>query len=347
MRAVVLVVAAAFQEINALRAPARVPAPTRRHSAPPSLYEEAERALTNRGVEEGAMMGDDVEALAPSGDAATALADHGVARVDGVLDADGAAELRSFVDDELARAERDAASGAVPAGCRFADVLLKANRRDLLMPLEDPRVLSAAVAVARSAVGDAVAAVLGDAATLYECSALVSDPGAPRQVIHPDVPQHASGVAPVVSCFCALQDVSPEMGPTLFLPGTSGADAHGAFFDTGPVKDALLRGAEKRYGLLGAGDVSVFDGRTLHAGTANASPESRRALFYMTFKHPDVGDPGNPPSIRPCYAGGGLALRDLRGGAGLAKKVGALAEGDARPPAPRKKKKPKRARGFG
>ena len=72
-----------------------------------------------------------------------------VARCDGVLPRELAAKLKAFVGDELDRAERETSLGLVPAECRFAEVLLRENRRDLLMPLDHDLVFEAAVGSGR------------------------------------------------------------------------------------------------------------------------------------------------------------------------------------------------------
>ena len=42
----------------------------------------------------------------------------------------------------------------------------------------------------------------------------------------------------------------------------------------------------------------IYDSRLLHCGSANRSPDRSRAIFYFSFRHPDILYPGNPPSIR-------------------------------------------------
>ena len=66
---------------------------------------------------------------------------------------------------------------------------------------------------ALSPIGDAVEEILGEDAVVHECSCLISDHGSPRQVLHPDTPQHETGETPLLTCFTALQDVSEDMGP--------------------------------------------------------------------------------------------------------------------------------------
>ena len=53
---------------------------------------------------------------------------------------------------------------------------------------------------------------------LFELGALVSDPTAPRQPLHPDTPWGKR--LSVVTVVVALCDVDLAMGPTLFLPRT-------------------------------------------------------------------------------------------------------------------------------
>lgn len=299
--------------VAGLLAPGRREAPTRRSSTP-SLYEEQERALTLRGEFEAGLVDTSgaAELEACDRDAVAAEVERrGVARLNGVVSPTTAAELRAFAAAERATAERDVRLGLVPQLCRFADVLLKANRADVLLPLDAPIVVRALREVLSSPVGDAVEALLGPDAMLRELSCLVADAGAPRQVIHPDTPWHASGKPVLATCFVALQDVERAMGPTLFLPGTNAQPVHDQFFNDAD-KDHLLNHTEPRLSLLSAGDASLFDSRTLHCGTANRDPADRsRYLFVLSFWNAAVDNPGNPGSIRPCYDQQ-LTLADVR-----------------------------------
>ncbi len=85
------------------------------------------------------------------------------------------------------------------------------------------------------------------------------------------------------------------------------------------------------------GDVSCFDSRTMHAGTENRAPGTRRAMFYLSFRNPLISDPWNPTSLSPCFTNV-ITLNDLRG-SGAKKKAKVLAKADPRPAGGGKKKK--------
>ena len=69
----------------------------------------------------------------------------------------------------------------------------------------------------------------GDAAgaLFKELSVLISDPGAPRQQLHPDNAYQT--ICPLYTVFIALQDITTEMGPTVFLPRTNTQQCHEDF----------------------------------------------------------------------------------------------------------------------
>ena len=206
------------------------------------LYEQREKSIEQRGEFEEELIGSggtSLEACAPS-KLVSELLSEGVGRCDNVLDPQQADALKTFVRDALVKAERDTSKGKIPPKHRFAEVLLKENRRDFLLPLDDEKVLNAARTIALSPIGDAVEEILGEDAVVHECSCLISDHGSPRQVLHPDTPQHETGETPLLTCFTALQDVSEDMGPTLFLPKTQDKVSHLRFFND-VTKDELLK----------------------------------------------------------------------------------------------------------
>jgi TPR repeat protein len=143
-------------------------------------------------------------------------------------------------------------------------------------------------------------ASLGSDAILFELAALVSEPGAPRQPVHPDNPYQKD--VPLVTTFIALQSVSAAMGPTTFLPGSHTAAVHAAFNAAGSERDALLQTRPCVVALLRAGDASCFDSRTLHCGGANANANqggATRALLYFSFRNAHAAQRvGNVGSLR-------------------------------------------------
>jgi len=153
---------------------------------------------------------------------------------------------------------------------------------------------------------------LGDDASLYELSALVSEPGSPRQPVHPDNPYQPR--APLLTCFVALQPVMPMMGPTTFLPRTHTAEAHAAFEGGVTSRDALLSTSPHVVACLDAGDASLFDSRTMHCGGANdAEAGGTRVLFYCSFRNPNAEAPvGNVGSLHASIKAKPITLRELR-----------------------------------
>jgi ectoine hydroxylase-related dioxygenase (phytanoyl-CoA dioxygenase family) len=178
----------------------------------------------------------------------------------------------------------------------FGQVLNRVNRHDLKLALS-PAPVQAAMEELLDGVRPILASLLdGEAnAELYELAALVSDPNAPGQPIHPDTPHRDDQGIAVLTAFVALQDIGPEMGPTLFVPGTHTAEAHAAFNtadDDGAAKLGLLRSRPSWRACVDVGTCYLFDSRVLHCGCANESP-NRRVVFYASFRAKDaVAPPG-------------------------------------------------------
>lgn len=144
----------------------------------------------------------------------------------------------------------------------------------------------------------------------YELAAVVTHPGSPRQIIHPDLPFQKT--APLYVVFLALQDVTEAMGPTSFLLKTHTAAANAIFTSGDPlIKNEQLSTADCRLSCLKKGDAVVFDARILHCGNANKAESTSgnamednaaRALFNFSFRNPKVmGSLGYEGSIRPGY----------------------------------------------
>ena len=223
---------------------------------------------------------------------ATRLAVDGVARVDDVLPAALAADVRAV-----------ALAAAAPS----------AQRQEVPLSLKSDAVASAAAAVAASPVGRALEELCGDA-PLFDLCAVISAPGAPIQPLHSDLGFDGAEAAPLFTCFVALQETSMALGPTEFCLGShTDADAHAA----------LREGALSREAVpfpLAVGAAVLFDPRIAHRGGPNSS-NRRRAFLSMTFANPR----GSAPVIVPAPGdvlvseggmsaddGGVWTLRDLR-----------------------------------
>jgi len=250
---------------------------------------------------------------------AKVLRKEGVMRINNVLSPETADGVREYLYELRRRSEKEVGEGTIQPIQRFANVLLKHNRCDLTIPLGRDDVVTEALeeVLVKSPLGATISSIFGDGAILHEFSCLMSDPSSQRQVIHPDTP-YVQGKGPALyTCFIALQDVTLDMGPTVWLPRTHTKESHEAFKDANPSaagedspKDRLIKTQPAVLGLLSKGDCGIFDSRTLHCGSANGSDVSR-ALFYFSFKDPEVGYTGNPASIRQELGGANVGLGDL------------------------------------
>jgi len=224
---------------------------------------------------------------------AARLVTNGVARVDGVLPAALAADVRAV-----------ALAAAVPS----------AQRQEVLLALKSDAVASAAAAVAASPVGCALEDLCGGDAPLFDLCAVISAPGAPAQPLHSDLGFDGGVPAPLYTCFVALQETPSALGPTEFCLGSHvDADAHAALRDRALSREAVPFP-------LAVGAAVLFDARIAHRGGPNSS-NRRRAYLSMTFANPRgsasviVPAPGDVLVSEGGVSadGGGVwTLRDLR-----------------------------------
>ena len=96
----------------------------------------------------------------------------------------------------------------------------------------------------------------GEDAEFHEFSALISDPGAVSQPIHPD--SVYTERAPLYTVFIALQDVEPDMGATIFLPRTNTAHYHDQHNKKPDEKIEFLATCEYRQCLARKGDAVIM-----------------------------------------------------------------------------------------
>jgi len=273
-----------------------------------SLMEQAGVGVLNGGKKKNSSKKKQKEKKQKASVAARALFQDGVVQLNGILSDTTASSLREEILERRAGAyaavENDS-SGDDEWRKHFADVLLRGHqnqRCDLLLPLKGWRNLQLALHELLTSKnnllpGTIISACSGhDDATLYELSALISEPGSSRQPVHPDNPHQEE--PPLFTVFIALQDIEMNMGPTSFIPRTHNAVAHAAYNDVPQGRDDLLRSRKSAVALLNVGDASLFDSRSLHCGGANNG--ATRVLLYMSFRNPRATEPiGNVGSIMP------------------------------------------------
>ncbi len=252
---------------------------------------------------------------------AKTLASRGVARVDHALSHATAYHLQQFIDETLQTSLDEVNTFKVPRAFRFANVLEKANRWDLLLPFDEEGSSSASAPMIKAMnellgengkIAPILTELLGEDAILYELACLISDPGSNRQEIHPDLVFSPNEI-PLIACFVSLQDIDATMGPTLFIPDTITEDHHRRINDEN-LADEMLKKIPSNISTLGTGDCALYNPMLLHAGGGNVSTRRRR-LFYFTFVNPRIQDPSNdsnPGSINPILKQRNLTLKEVQ-----------------------------------
>jgi len=272
-----------------------------------------------------------------SEDAASAVREVGVVRLDGCLSEATAATLRQFI---LARRDCSTAGDSEARSLQLSRVLCAKDadashetRWDVRLPWDD--VVRGAVAellAPGGRLGDAFDSLSGGGrAELFECAAVISSQGAPPQIVHSDTVM--SDQAVLHTAFVALQDVEACQGPTRFLPSTHTCQrTHDAlerdwtnFCERSASISALLR----------SGDCTLYDSRILHCGGPHLRPHRaertsslgvraggppptavERVLFYVSFRHAAAElsnrDMHGAGSILPAVAALGMNLGALR-----------------------------------
>ena len=164
------------------------------------------------------------KALSPSDLAAPLLAavlkSEGVIRVDGALSAATATWLQEYVLQQRELSKQLVQDGTAGAEECFGVELERGGglRCDLLLPLSPLVPVLTELLGTDGKLGPLLARVCGSDAELYELCSLITEPGSPRQNVHPDTPFQKH--SPLYVVFVALQDVTSAMGPTIFIPGS-------------------------------------------------------------------------------------------------------------------------------
>lgn len=114
---------------------------------------------------------------------------------------------------------------------------------------------------------------------------------------------------PLYTVFIALQDITPAMGPTLFLPNTNNEHDHSQHKSKNQtLKNTFLAKCVYKQGLLRKGDAVIMDSRTMHCGTGNSS--GKRVLLYFTLNNPHFTE--TPPPTGSKFADLELNVEGLR-----------------------------------
>ena len=290
---------------------ADAPSHARPLPAEESLREED--VFEARGLREEAYLGkgSEMRLLEDTGKAAAAVRKHGVVRLGGVLTEDTAVELRDYIIDELHRIIDGGKAGKadgyelVHVGSGTQRLSKHATgeegdaeetRWDLRLSQEVPIVKKALDELlhgtnsnSRSPLANAITALGGVDAELWELAAIISAPGAPPQIVHADATWTADPL--LLTAFVALQEVTREMGPTRFLPRTHSDPKHARIVARSDATNLMVhthkRGEGKPppswVGLLKRGEAAFYDGRLLHSGGANRS-DKERVLLYVTYR---------------------------------------------------------------
>jgi len=245
------------------------------------------------------------------------LLHDGVVRIDNVLSVQTTRNMLRYTNQLLTKSLDQIRFDEGVALTLFGNVHMNKNRFDLLLPLEDSDEVMACLSELlhdSSHVFHSLQSILGEDAELFELSVMISDPGSEAQPLHPDI-VYQDTTPPILTCFVALQDISQDMGPTLFMPGSVSLkyheDLHNRHLD--PHATGLVATSYNVLSTLSAGDCSLYDTMILHLGSSNTS-NSRRCLFYLSFKNNNVFKEGcrSGSSIRPKLKDRHLTLTNLR-----------------------------------
>jgi len=209
------------------------------------------------------------------------LAENGVSGVKAILKKETSDEMLKYVNDAIEK-ENDKGTN----NPNFGNVYSRKNRFDYKVDLRNP-VVKKALQEACASLKEIIEKTCGKDAELLELAALISDPESSRQPIHPDTNYRPNLTA--VTTFVALQDVTEQMGPTLFIPKTNTSEAHTSFKENLEIAGPSLA-KPNVLAIMNKGDCSLFDSRLLHCGLENKSAK-RRILFYFTFGPKNADNP--------------------------------------------------------
>ena len=151
--------------------------------------------------------------------AAEEMRSNGVVRINNALSPNMIPPIVAFIRSDLQKSISDVQMGKVQPLQVFSSMLSSTNRWDFKLQLEDPIVMNAMKEIFHNdgLLGKLMKLLVTENGELFELAAFCTSTGAGRQVVHADTlySKHPA----LYTCAVALQDVSEDMGPTLFIPG--------------------------------------------------------------------------------------------------------------------------------
>ena len=187
------------------------------------------------------------------------IQEKGVQRINNFIPEEMADRLRKHIVEKLDTCQRDKDIDPLPYGKKRDDLILQREGVvDEVVNLMFPKFEEV---VGKKIIG------------IEEIRSLINYPGSTRQWIHRD-----SNVSNTYAFFVATQNVTPDLGPTMFFPGTHSIEAYKKFADE-DHNGSTLHNSQKA--IIDKGDAFIYHHRVLHCGTENIS-DTIRILFYMT-----------------------------------------------------------------
>jgi len=202
-----------------------------------------------------------------------AMRDDGYAYFPGVLNREEIAALRQAMDELTAiEASFDRHTDPKKNGFLNKSINNAFNRDPLFVSYLD-----------RPDIIDLIEAVHGDDCHCIGMTAWMTGPGRPDQTLHADwqpltlpaeVMEHPEVEIPIfiTTAHFYLDDITEELGPTNFVPGSHRAGRRPGADETS------FKGIEEQSIMCAAGDCVVFRSEVWHRGTANTSTETRYLL---------------------------------------------------------------------
>jgi len=114
----------------------------------------------------------------------------------------------------------------------------------------------------------------------------------------------ATETALIFTALIALQDVEPDMGPTLVWPQTNTVEHHATLWGTAVSAKLSVQEADKAFGIphkkmaLSKGDLVLYDSRTMHCGGENSS-DKRRSVLCISCMGPGIRPDGTTWTMLP------------------------------------------------